>query len=112
MKNNDIYIKLPLKGVDASFFVKPQLIKNKTTYFSHSLKWNEKTQMNDVVYPKDNRYGIYCKSNTGILMGLGGGLVIESCEKETWRQIAQMWKTEYNPVLPRKLKKKIFGTKK
>ena len=108
------FIKYPLTDVGLKtlkcdkYFIADKIESKKGFIVVYSkVSYNDKKE---VVYPKENKMGFYCKTMQwkGILK-FKGGFNIEKCSQEEWQKVGKKWYIETNQKLPRKIKKKIIG---
>jgi len=67
----------------------------------------------NVIYPKDNKIGFYCKSlSKKEIMKFKGGFNVEKCEVYERITLARKWYFETGQRMPRKMKKNLISTEK
>jgi hypothetical protein len=67
----------------------------------------------NVIYPKENKIGFYCKSlKEKEIMKFKGGFNVEKCETPDRVILARKWYFETKQDMPRKMKKRLIATEK
>lgn len=112
-----IFIKYPInKGSlhscrSAMFFVCNKIAS--TGQFLVAYTPTSVDEKGKVIYPPDNKTGVYSKSlMRSELITYKGGVTIESCEFHERITLARKWYFDSKQKLPRKTKKKLISTRK
>lgn len=102
IKKEHLYgCKIPMFCILDKVDVKPNSL---TVYPKHSID-----SKGNVIYPKENTVGFYCKSiRKSDILKFKGGFNIENCQLHERVVLARKWYFETKQSLPRKYKKKIL----
>ncbi len=109
------YIKYPISQdylavLKMPMFVVCDKIEDKESYIVVHPK-TETNERGNVVYPKENKIGFYCKSlSKKDILKFKGGFNVEKCKKIERVMLARNWYFETGQNMPRKIKKNLIST--